>query len=481
MVENKHIMPYNFGSSSININTGVGPDGPAGPTSGITGNTGPTGNTGNTGDGLTGVTGIGVTAIGIIGTTLGITYGIGNTLFSISNSEIKGPTGTTASNTASYVIKGITTTGFSVLKTNNATEFAANSITYDNLEVVEFRNLVFSGITYTDSNTITLTGISSSVVVNTIKQNQLVYIDTNNLIAGVTTSFWNSNTRTLTYRPPVFVEVNTINYGVTGDNYRNSFVGLTEIPATGCNVLYNLVRPLTKIQATGITSALYIDGINGSITTTGVILEFNGSSGSYGFTFGPQYAAGITYGSCCLPSGKCIEYSTKQYCDTFSGSTFSAGISCEASKCGFKSCCLYDIETDGFTCINAHPTECAAFLGVTGTSMCDANTCASSALCCVPKSAFTTQSTQMSNVDFNEQYSIPRSGLDGRFFYIKTTNSTKTNYVAKYSEAIFMGYAEPGDLGQCIIPGDCLHTTLTGCDDLKGTFTSGINCTGGYT
>ena len=423
-------MPYNFGSSSININTGIGPVGPAGPTSGITGSPGPTGTTGNTGDGLTGPTGIGVISIAIIGTTLGITYGTGNTLFSLSNSSIKGPTGTTYSNTTQYVIKGITTNGFSVLKTTNARDFAANSITYGISggvalpnTTVNFRPLIFSGITYTDTNIITLTGVDASQATLAIKTNQLIYID-NNLLAGVTTAFWDNTNRTLTYRPPVFLETNTINFGITGDNYRNSLSEMSAIPATGCNILYTLARPLTHFSSAtgGFTGGLYLDGISGSVTNTGVFLEFGQSSNeNYGYTFGPQYAAAITYGSCCLPSGKCIEYSTQQYCNTFSGSTFSPETSCEVSKCGFKSCCLYDIETDGFTCIDTHPSECAAFLGVTGTSMCDSNTCISSSLCCIPSSATTMRSTMLSNSDFENQYATNgRCCFGGKCYYVKT-------------------------------------------------------------
>lgn len=484
-------MPYNFGSSSININTGQGPVGPTGPTSGITGPTGSTGPTGNTGDGLTGATGIGVISIAIIGTTLGITYGTGNTLFSISNSSIKGPTGTTYSNTTQYVIKGITTNGFSVLKTRVSNEFAANSITYGvsggvpmPTDVAEFRYLIFSGITYTDTNNITLTGVSSSVVVSEIATNQLIYIN-NNILGGVTTAFWDNTNRNLTYRPPVFVEVNTTDSGTTGDNYRNSFSGLIPIPATGCNLLYNLARPLTGFTSStsGLSAGLYIDGISGSITNSGVFLQFApGISGSYGYTFGPQYAAAITYGSCCLSSGKCIEYSTKQYCGTFSGSTFYAGISCEASKCGFKSCCLYDIETNGFTCINTHPTECIAFLGVTGTSMCDSNTCNDSKLCCIPPSAFTAKSTQMSNSDFEDKYSTKgRCCFGGKCYYIKT-NSTKTQYVPTFSELIFVGYDTCASfIGACCTGGDCYHTTSIECDDLQGTYKTGLTCLEGCT
>lgn len=486
-------MPYNFGSSSINIDTGIGPVGPAGPTSGITGPTGPTGTTGNTGDGLTGATGIGVISIAIIGTTLGITYGTGNTLFSISTGSIKGPTGTTYSNTTQYVIKGITTNGFSILKTKTLIEDAANSITYGisggvalpNTET-NFRHLTFTGITYTDTNIITLTGVSASQATQAIKTNQLIYIDSNSLLAGVTTAFWDNTNRTLTYRPPVFVETNTINFGITGDNYRNTLSGMSAIPATGCNILYSLARPLTHLSSTtgGFTSGLYLDGISGSITNTGVFLEFGQSSNeNYGYTFGPQYAAAITYGSCCLPSGKCIEYSTQQYCNTFSGSTFSAGISCEASKCGFKSCCLYDIETDGFTCINAHPSECVAFLGVTGTSMCDSTTCSSSSLCCIQPTAFTMKSTSLSNSDFENQYATNgRCCFGGKCYYVKT-NSTNTEYIPTLNELVFVGYDTCASfIGACCTVDDCYNTTSLECDDLQGTFKgAGVNCSEGCT
>lgn len=485
-------MPYNFGSSSINIELGIGPIGPIGPTSGITGSPGPIGPTGNTGDGLTGATGIGVISIAIIGTTLGITYGTGNTIFSISNSSIKGPTGTTYSNSTEYVIKGITTNGFSVLKTINPAEFAANSITYGISggvaslpnTAVNFRYLTFSGITYTDTTVITLTGVSASEASQTIKTNQLIYIDNNTLLAGVTTAFWDNTNRTLTYRPPVFVETNTINFGITGDNYRNTLSGMSAIPATGCNILYSLARPLTHLSSTtgGFTSGLYLDGISGSITNTGVFLEFGQSSNeNYGYTFGPQYAAAITYGSCCLPSGKCIEYSTQQYCNTFSGSTFSAGISCEASKCGFKSCCLYDIETDGFTCINTHPSECIAFLGVTGTSMCDSDTCNSSRLCCIPPNESTSASTNLSISDFENQYSTNgRCCFGGKCYYVKT-NSTKTEYIPTFNELVFVGYDTCASfIGACCTVDDCYNTTFLECEDLRGTFKgAGVNCSEG--
>ena len=486
-------MPYNFGSSSVNIDTGIGPIGPAGPTSGITGPTGSTGTTGNTGDGLTGATGIGVISIAIIGTTLGITYGTGNTLFSISTSSIKGPTGTTYSNTTQYVIKGITTSGFSILRTKTLIEDAANSITYGisggvalpNTET-NFRYLTFSGITYTDTTVITLTGVSASEATQAIETNQLIYIDNNNLLAGVKTAFWDNTNRNLTYRPPVFVETDTINYGITGDNYRNSLSGMSAILATGCNILYNLARPLTKFTSStsGLSAGLYIDGISGAITNTGVFLEFGQSTNeNYGYTFGPQYAAAITYGSCCLPSGKCIEYSTQQYCNTFSGSTFSAGISCEASKCGFKSCCLYDIETDGFTCINAHPSECAAFLGVTGTSMCDNNTCSSSRLCCIPPTIYTVASTSLSNSDFENQYSTNgRCCFGGKCYYVKT-NSTKTEYIPTFNELVFVGYDTCASfIGACCTVDNCFNTTFLECEHLQGTFKgAGINCSEGCT
>lgn len=485
-------MPYNFGSSSINIDIVIGPLGPSGPTSGITGPSGPTGPTGNTGDGLTGATGIGVINIAIIGTTLGITYGTGNTLFSISNSSIKGPTGTTYSNVTEYVIKGITTNKISILNTSNPTEFYTNSITYGISGGValpntktNFKYLTFYGITYTDTNIITLTGVSASDVTPAIQTNQLIYIK-DNILAGVTSAFWDNTNRTLTYNPQVFVETNTINFGITGDNYRNSLSGMSAIPATGCNILYNLARPLTVFTSasSGLSAGLYIDGISGSITNTGVFLEFGQSTtGDYGYTFGPQYAAAITYGSCCLPSGKCIEYSTQQYCNTFTGSTFSAGISCEVSKCGFKSCCLYDIETDGFTCINTHPSECNAFLGVTGTSMCDRNTCNSSKLCCTSSYQFTSKNTGLSNSDFENQYSTNgRCCFGGKCYYVKT-NSTKTGYIPTFNELVFVGYDTCASfIGACCTANDCYNTTFIGCEDLQGTFKgAGVNCSEGCT
>ena len=384
-------MPYNFGSSSINIpsSDSRGNTGPTGPTGLITGGLG---NPGVTGECFTGGTGTGITDIIITGLTLQIIYGTGGYTFEISKNTIQGPTGTTSSNNTYYNIRGTTTNGYSLLSTTDPVSFNSNSVTYgilfNNIDVVQLRGFSFDGISYSNtSDTITLLDITRST--NTVGPGltgQLLYFENTNTIKSTNGATWDNENRVLLYKKPLLREVDISGYTFSQDNYRKTNISplpsessYTAMAIDGYTFNSNLARPTSTINGTTHQSALYINGISGGVTGRSIIY-FGEKTGTYGTTFSPQ-TAGITFGSCCLPSGKCIEYSTLQYCNSFAGSVFSAGISCEGSKCGFKSCCFYDIVSGGITCKDTNPDECARFLGITGTSLCINTTCSTS-LCC---------------------------------------------------------------------------------------------------
>lgn len=471
-------MPFNFGSSSLNMSQAQGP---VGPTSGITGATGNTGSTGNTGECFRGSVGSGVTDVDIIGLTLQITYGTGGYTFDVSASVLRGVSGATSRNNSQYSIRGITTNGYSILDTTTIQENASNAVTYDilidgNFDIANFRGLSFDGISYTNtSNTITLTNITStSTSVSSATSSQLVFVSGTNIIGGAKNSSWNNTNYILSYIKPASREADVSGYTLEWDNYRKTDIlalpsesSYSAMATGGFTSSSILVRPISTIDGTTHQSALYINGTGGAGITGRSIIYFGGQTGTYGTTFSPQ-TFGITYGSCCLPSGKCIEYATTQYCALFSGSTFSAGMSCAATKCGYKSCCFYDIVSDGITCIDAPPLECVAFLGVTGASLCADSTCA--ALCCTDF-AITLRSSSLTSVQFEEDFSIRgRCCFGGKCYYIKT-NSTKTQYIPTVGELIFVGYDTCDSfVGACCTGGDCYLANSKSCNDLGGTF-----------
>lgn len=469
-------MPFNFGSSSVNL-----PQGPTGDT-GPSGAIGATGNTGNTGECFRGSTGSGVTDVAIVGLTLQITYGTGGYTLDIPMNVLLGVSGSTSSNLTQYNIKGITTNGYSIINTKTPTEFLYNSATYDillngNYDVAKFRGLSFDGITYTNtSDTITLTNITTtSTSVSTATIGQLVFVSDTNLIGGAKNSEWDNATHILSYLKPATREADISGYTLEWDNYRKTDIlplpsesSYSAMATGGFTFSSTLARPVSTIDGTTHQSALYINGTGGAGITGRSIIYFGGQTGTYGTTFSPQ-TSGITYGSCCLPSGKCIEYATSQYCALFSGSTFSAGMSCATTKCGYKSCCFYDIVSDGVTCIDAPPLECVKFLGVTGASLCaESAPCAD--LCCTPPS-FTLRSSMLTSVEFEEDYSIRgRCCFGGKCYYIKT-NSTKTQYIPTVSELVFIGYDTCDSfVGACCTGGDCYLANSITCNDLGGSF-----------
>jgi hypothetical protein len=400
-------MPYNFGSSSINItsNDSRGNTGPTGPTGLITGGLG---NPGVTGECFTGGTGTGITSIIITGLTLQIIYGTGGYTFEISKNILRGPTGTTSSNNTYYNIRG-TTAGFgnSLISTTDVVSRRTNSVTYgilfNNIDVVQLRGFSFDGISYSNtSDTITLLDITrSTTTVEPGLTGQLLYFKNNNTITSTNGATWDNENRVLSYKKVSLREVDISGYTFSQDNYRKTNISplpsessYNSMAIDGYTFNSNLARPTSTINGTTHQSALYINGISGGVTGRSIIY-FGEKTGTYGTTFSPQ-TAGITFGSCCLPSGKCIEYATTQYCNSFLGSVFSAGISCEGSKCGFKSCCFYDIVSGGITCKDTNPDECARFLGITGTSLCISTTCSTSLCCTQPPGSPGSSSVQSS-------------------------------------------------------------------------------------
>lgn len=484
-------MPYNFGSSSTSIEGLRGPIG----TQGVEGPTGEPGDTGNIGPCLSGPTGIGITDIKITGLTLQIIYGTGGYTFEISKNIIQGDAGTTLSNDTQYTIRGITTSGFSILNTTSLVEFAANSITYAiniplNSTTPEFYGLSFDGISYSsDKSTITLLALTETTSAP-LKQIGSVLYKTSSATDTATGVTWDSINNIFSYKKLALREVDISGYTFSQDNYRKTNIsplssesGYVLMKISGYTFDSNLARPISTINGTTHQSALYINGISGGITGRSIVY-FGKKTGTYGTTFSPQ-TVGITFGSCCLPSGKCIEYATTQYCNSFSGSTFSAGVSCGASKCGFKSCCFYDIVSGGITCKDSDPNECIRFLGITGASLCMDTTC-STELCCrqptVPATA--PQKTyrllnNITNIQYEEDYAIKGRCCFGGKCYRINTNSTKVQYIPSITELVFIGYDTCSSfIGPCcttkIIDGitfdDCFLTTAAGCDDLMGSF-----------
>ena len=430
-------MPYNFGSSSINIpsSDSRGNTGPTGPTGLITGGLG---NPGVTGECFTGGTGTGITDIIIAGLTLQIIYGTGGYTFEISKNTLQGPTGTTSSNNTYYNIRGTTTNGYSLLSTTDPVSFNSNSVTYgilfNNIDVVQLRGFSFDGISYSNtSDTITLLDITRST--NTVGPGltgQLLYFENTNTIKSTNGATWDNGNSVLLYKKPSLREVDISGYTFSQDNYRKTNISplpsessYTAMAIDGYTFNSNLARPTSTINGTTHQSALYINGISGGVTGRSIIY-FGEKTGTYGTTFSPQ-TAGITFGSCCLPSGKCIEYSTLQYCNSFAGSTFSAGISCEGSKCGFKSCCFYDIVSGGITCKDTNPDECARFLGIPGLSLCVDTICVTS-LCCTPPQ--------------------PPSS----------------------AQSPLIGACCTSEIIDGVVINDCILTNNSACDDLGGTF-----------
>lgn len=364
-----------------------GPDGPTGPT-------GPTGTTGNTGSCLPGNTGQGITAIGIRGSDLGITFGSGNTLTLILNASLKGPTGTTKTNTSLFNFKGTTTEGISVIVTADQYEYNSNSVTYDvqyngTARPIKLRGVTFQNITILNStNGITLTGIVNAYNLQG-NTGDLVYVDTigsNYALIGASGNSWNTEHRNITLTTITSKEKDVSGLTLENSNYRTMSIdpvtGETTLAMPIAGYAYNSLNvvPVSTIDGTTYTQqALYIkSSVTKEVDTQ--LLYFpqqEAITSGNKITFTPQ-THGITYGSCWYgsrianASKRCLDYTTKTSCEIMGG-TFSEDPCSDRSEVYdiINACCVYNYSEGGVTCINTFEDECDKFMGIFGNIRCN--------------------------------------------------------------------------------------------------------------
>ncbi len=367
-----------IGSSPTFISYSNGSFGNVGPT----GPTGATGLTGATGECLIGNTGYGIIDIGIIGNDLGITFGSGNTLTVILNSFLKGPTGTTKSNSTSFNIRGTTTEGIYVIKTRDPQEFAANSVTYDistttPQRVVELRGLTFRNILVSNSAAgITLTGITQSGYNFQGNTGDLAYlggVSGTIFLKGASGNRWDQINKNITIITRTSKEKDVSGITQSDNNYRTSSIGPVGLETVNDMAIsgytFNCINalPISTVDGTTFTQhGLYIkQPVTKEIATQGLYFSQQQAITSSNYiTFSPQTAGGMTFGSC-LIGITLANYYTKVSCDLVCG-TFNDNIS--GSN---KACCLYDYTIGGITCINTSESDCIRFMGVVGNYTCE--------------------------------------------------------------------------------------------------------------
>jgi len=371
------------GSSPIIYSTGQGPQGPQG-----TGGTGgPQGPPGNTGFGSSGNTGFGVTEIRLVSGGIGFSFGIngasGATLLFADILGLSGICSAKGTNSKVFLnLTGTTSIGSSILGVNskNYQGILKSDDSGYSFDVIQFSNLVFSGITVTTGpTTIHLTGLSAG------GSSTVAGASANNLARGITVelgitkinfsrSNWISDRKLLELSISQIRETNIS--GGTGqfDNYRKDSVGTltTETQFRNMNIQgitgpVTLSKPISTISGNTLQSALYLfDGYTSGSTNSHILWfrSLTEPTGRVGLANTQR-----VYGNCVLSSGNCVDYVTENHCTTIGG-TFFGGQLCDGVSLGKRGCCYWDPTTSSFKCQDARPDECKNFNGTVKTFPC---------------------------------------------------------------------------------------------------------------
>jgi hypothetical protein len=385
------------GSSPIIYSTGLGPQGPQGEQ----GPQGPKGPQGPPKTGSTGNTGSGVTGIKLVSAGIGFSFGIngvsGATLLFTHIAGFSGISSQKGTNSIVFLdLKGITTTGFSILGLNSSRTYkgelnsAQSGYSFD---IIEFSTLKFKNITTNITNsTIELTGlclgsnpISSGASAGNLAK-EIIFNLGNTLINFTKNNNWNSDARLLHLSIPYMRETDIS--GNTGqlDNYRKDSVGtlasetqFKSMPISGITGPVILNKPISTISGSTLQSALYLFDTYST-----------GSTNSHIVWFRPLLESGRTalantkvfYGSCVLSNGNCLDYVTQSHCTKITGitngSNFFVGKTCDGITTGKIGCCYWDFTSKSFKCQDARPEECLNFKGIVKTLPCSqlpSNTC----------------------------------------------------------------------------------------------------------
>lgn len=422
-------MSINRGSSPARIRLEVnGILGPVGPT-GATGATGPTGEAGSC---LPGATGRGIHPSH--GTTYGLRlFHHKNTINSPTSTWILGGITFTDGFTALVQIAGIcgggtgkrfatpgapfqnksfytisgSTTGQLLFKTTTPEEFFNASKIYEAVpsadlqpdQYPQFYGITLSGINFVEStgeiklyiqeqiSELSAAGVTGQLVFVDVSENKLT-------LRGTSGANWNKNLNQLEYTTQISKEIYPFGWGgitylydnwirVTGesDSLNSIIPNSILIGNTGASTVDSVyTNPITLVNtiSTGSTFQKIQPILSVIQPGNNLRIPFLVQDYSTGKTANLLTGTnlGVTLGSCFIssipdPRKKCIDFVSYSYCNSLGGSW-------DNEPCKQRdellqeqtSCCLYDYETNGITCIDTWPQECLEFMGIVGNVKC---------------------------------------------------------------------------------------------------------------
>lgn len=417
-------MSTNRGSSPARIRLEVsGTLGPIGPT----GPTGPTGPIGLTGLCLPGVTGreiihnnlfnasVSVSDNFVKGWTLGtITFSDGftcdiriNTTDNYLSPLPFATPGAPFQNKSYYTISGSTTNGQLIFKTTTPLEYSTYSKTYEAVSSVDlepdqypqFYGITLSGIKFVESTGEIKLFIEEQVSkLSAVGQTgQLAFVDISEnklIIRGISGAKWNKDLNQIEYTTQISQEIYPSGWdGVTllYDNWIRStgeidpsysvipnsiLIGNTGASTTGSSY----TNPITLVNTISSGSTFQkIQPILSVIQSPNNLrIPFLIQDYSQGKTANLLTGTnlGVTLGSCFVPTisdprKQCIEFVSYSYCNSLGGSWDNEPCKQRDELLQQKtSCCLYDYEINGITCIDTWPQECLEFMGIVGNVKC---------------------------------------------------------------------------------------------------------------